>query len=624
MKTDFYQVNMQALEERYPALAEKIKNYADIDEFKIDIIEAGDYAVFQKLEDKWVILCGEKQYSQENVFVEMNSYLEKAKKIGAGIVFYGLDAGLRLIYAFDRSEEEWNFFVIERHVEVLKALLRRGDLRHIIESERVFFFIGEDALIEAINFIDGFMLNPPLVDLIFCSRRDQELYFSMRTALSEKIKQAYQEAIESKRFLDNHYHALTRKDLDGYFNSSSRPLRIMGELSAKTKAMQHVTRVCMQGFKKNNHQTYILASDTGVVSCNYFYKVLKRFLPDVFFKINHTSRESYEWDGLITASWIQDYMPYVFNPDIPAYKKIGSYDQVFAMTKFIMRDLEKAGFPRDRLHLLYFASDTDLYRPMRLTDEEKATYGCDISFVCHYPDFHSVYSMIPKEAADAIYNQMVKEDAYYIDDFNRIYGQAQEKVGAFSLNQEACAILRQSYGHIPDELIASLYVWSGLGSAALRIPYLEAIKDKKLYIYGEGWQQDSRLAGNARGKVSYGEELCKVCNAAKININLHIGSNNHSRVFDTIASGGFMLTRFAPEDEGPGGIGDLFEIGNEIEVFRTREEMREKIDYYLSHEDERRQIAERGRERLLRDHTIEKRMQQVLDIVYNGLRDRAE
>jgi len=28
--------------------------------FKIDLTQAGDYAVFQKTEDKWTVLCGER------------------------------------------------------------------------------------------------------------------------------------------------------------------------------------------------------------------------------------------------------------------------------------------------------------------------------------------------------------------------------------------------------------------------------------------------------------------------------------------------------------------------------------------------------------------------------------
>jgi spore maturation protein CgeB len=140
-----------------------------------------------------------------------------------------------------------------------------------------------------------------------------------------------------------------------------------------------------------------------------------------------------------------------------------------------------------------------------------------------------------------------------------------------------------------------------------------------LNIYGSGWVNDARFKAHAQGEIFDREELCKAYNASKISLNISHTSNNHPRIFDIIASGGFLLTRLTTEDEDEGGIGELFEIGKEIEVFRTKEELRRKVEYYLAHDEEREAIARSGRERLLKEHTMKHRMQQVLDIVYQGL-----
>ena len=41
----------------------------------------------------------------------------------------------------------------------------------------------------------------------------------------------------------------------------------------------------------------------------------------------------------------------------------------------------------------------------------------------------------------------------------------------------------------------------------------------------------------------------------------------------------------------------------------------EKIDYYLTHEDERLAIAKSGHDKILADHTYEGRLQDIIDIV---------
>jgi spore maturation protein CgeB len=81
------------------------------------------------------------------------------------------------------------------------------------------------------------------------------------------------------------------------------------------------------------------------------------------------------------------------------------------------------------------------------------------------------------------------------------------------------------------------------------------------------------------------------------------------RVFDVPASGGFLLTDYMP------GLEKMFEIGKEIEVYRTPDELREKVDYYLARPEACREIAHRARERVLRDHTFANRWQSIRAIL---------
>ena len=109
-------------------------------------------------------------------------------------------------------------------------------------------------------------------------------------------------------------------------------------------------------------------------------------------------------------------------------------------------------------------------------------------------------------------------------------------------------------------------------------------------LFGTGW-------GNY---VSF-EEMLKIFTTSKINLNFSKINHNFSktladlkklqikgRIFQVCLAGGFLLTEYTP------GIEDYFEIDKEIVCFQNTDEMINKIDYYLNHDDERRAIAKAG------------------------------
>lgn len=78
------------------------------------------------------------------------------------------------------------------------------------------------------------------------------------------------------------------------------------------------------------------------------------------------------------------------------------------------------------------------------------------------------------------------------------------------------------------------------------------------------------------------------------------------RHFEISACGGFQLSYYVE------GLERLYEIGDEIALFASPEDLIEKTCYYLQHEDEREAIAQLGYARTLRDHSMEKRLQDIL------------
>jgi hypothetical protein len=75
------------------------------------------------------------------------------------------------------------------------------------------------------------------------------------------------------------------------------------------------------------------------------------------------------------------------------------------------------------------------------------------------------------------------------------------------------------------------------------------------------------------------------------------------RDFEVPMSGGFYLVEYIEELE------EFYEIGKEIVCYRDREDLREKIRYYLAHESEREAIRRAGLLRARRDHTWHRRFE---------------
>lgn len=152
-------------------------------------------------------------------------------------------------------------------------------------------------------------------------------------------------------------------------------------------------------------------------------------------------------------------------------------------------------------------------------------------------------------------------------------------------------------------------------------------------IWGTEWpacKPFDRLIQEA-GRRLTPEEYIKIFNSTDINLNLHSSNERdgvdptgdfiNPRTFELAACGVFQLV-----DE-RSLLAEVFEAGKEVATFSTVAELKDKISYYMEHPEEREIIARAGRARALKDHTYEKRLEQMLEIIYGAsyqqLRQRA-
>ncbi|NET09533.1 MAG: FkbM family methyltransferase [Symploca sp. SIO2B6] len=107
----------------------------------------------------------------------------------------------------------------------------------------------------------------------------------------------------------------------------------------------------------------------------------------------------------------------------------------------------------------------------------------------------------------------------------------------------------------------------------------------------------------------WGIEMYRTLKRGRIALNAAIdmaqGEGPNMRVFEATGSGAFLLTQNYTS------LPQFFEPGVEVATFSTETELIEKVLYYLEHPVEMSEMAKRGQQRCLKDHSIQLRVQQL-------------
>ena len=116
-------------------------------------------------------------------------------------------------------------------------------------------------------------------------------------------------------------------------------------------------------------------------------------------------------------------------------------------------------------------------------------------------------------------------------------------------------------------------------------------------ILGPPLDDDAMIRMYSQSKINLGFSTCGETHTATTRI-LQI----RLRDFEVPMSGGFYMVEFMPELE------EFFTPGKEIVCYHNKEDLAEKIRYYLAHDTQREHIRAAGHTRARRDHTWQKRL----------------
>ncbi|BEV73308.1 MULTISPECIES: glycosyltransferase [unclassified Paludibacterium] len=148
------------------------------------------------------------------------------------------------------------------------------------------------------------------------------------------------------------------------------------------------------------------------------------------------------------------------------------------------------------------------------------------------------------------------------------------------------------------------------------------------YLRSNGVNVQTYGVGSENGFASF-EKMIEVFNRSKINLNftgtadfsgyaIRLPSINQrikqskGRPIEIALCGGFVLSQHAA------GIENMFALGDEFDVFHTREELLEKVRLYLSENNRREAMAQQAYERAIKTYDIDSGFKLVFDKLNGG------
>ncbi|WPC41069.1 glycosyltransferase [Clostridium sp. JS66] len=248
-----------------------------------------------------------------------------------------------------------------------------------------------------------------------------------------------------------------------------------------------------------------------------------------------------------------------------------------------------------------------------IDEEDLKRYSCDASFVgatIINNEFNYISNLIDEELKEEIFKIFsIQSMDISVDRITRF------------MNDELIERLKEPINHIFNVKTDFLslkrkeyFILSRKFDEMQRLDMADYLSDiYKFKVYGDdAWEKVLGKKVNYMGSAEHYIEMPKVFKISKVNINLmriSFGTGLPMRVFDIMGSGGFMATNYKKD------IIKFFDDGKDLVIYRDIKDLKDIIQYYTNHEDERKEIAMRGYEKVKQHHNYVIRLKAMMDMV---------
>lgn len=347
-----------------------------------------------------------------------------------------------------------------------------------------------------------------------------------------------------------------------------------------------------------------------------FYNKIFEFKPDIIFCIDHF-RFEYQCipENLIWICWTQDPMQHIMDPNTP--DKLLFSD--FILNHFTTwNEFIRIGYPAKKLIDAPIPANDEIYKKYELTDEEVRNFSCDICFVCHASNYvtevNRLLSNISEQFVKDAVNQVCKEyyDMAYSD--SKFYYSREEFINFLSESLEQKNIKLMDEGI--DVLAEQFYYY--INQKLFRIILVRWLIEAGFHnikLWGNGWLDIPEFSQYAMGPAENGTTLSKIYQASKIVIGNNLMTTAAARVWESMLSGTFYLSNYIPPECDITDIRKILIENEDFVMFYNRDDLVNKINYYLTNESERQKMIKIGQAKAIEHMTFKGLMKKTLKIL---------
>ena len=337
---------------------------------------------------------------------------------------------------------------------------------------------------------------------------------------------------------------------------------------------------------------------------------LHKSSPDIVFSFNYFPVISNvcKKEDIRYISWIYD-SPYVM---LYSYTIINPCNIIYVFDKELYMEFHNAGI--QTVHYMPMAANTERLDQITPTgthgpasSDAARPFLYDISFVGSlYTEEHNFF------------DRMTSLSDYAKGYLDAIMS-AQMKIQGYNFIQESLSpIMDDLYRALPmdpnpdgvesREYLYAQYVINRKITGLEREELIRAVAERfhfDLFTPGRNFSMPNLTN---HGTVDYYEQAPLVFRRSRINLNISLRSIKSGiplRAFDIMGSGGFLLSNFQAD------FLDDFVPGEDFSYYESKEDLINKIEYYLTHEDERIAIAKSGHDKVAAGHTFRHRIREM-------------